>query len=144
MCASRCSTPYEENSPLNSPAESTVSTALSSTARRSSSLSRLPREMSGGGELASITCGRYRGVHDVRMTWSTPEERDRGLRRARAASWVALGAFVLVGVASIVLLTAGRASLWLLLADLLCAFIAVRTTLRIRAINRALRDDADA
>lgn len=78
------------------------------------------------------------------MTWSTPEERDRGLRRARAASWVALAAFVLVGVASIVLLTAGRASLWLLLADLLCAFIAVQTTLRIRAINRALREDTDA
>lgn len=78
------------------------------------------------------------------MTWSSPEQRDRGLRRARAASWVALAAFVLVGVASIALLAAGRASLWLLLADLLCAFIAVRTTLRIRAINGALREDADA
>lgn len=87
-------------------------------------------------------CGRYRGVHDVRMTWSTPEERDRGLRRARAANWVGLGAFVLVGVASIVLLTDGRASLWLLLADLLCAFNAVRIIIRILAINRALRADA--
>lgn len=78
------------------------------------------------------------------MTWSTPEERDRGLRRGRAASSVALGALVLVGVASIVLLTDGRASLWLLLADLLCAFNAVRIITRIRAINRALRADADA
>ncbi len=78
------------------------------------------------------------------MTWSTPEERDRGLRRARAASSVALGALVLVGVASIVLLTDGRASLWLLLADLLCAFNAVRIVMRIRAINRTLRAAPDA
>lgn len=76
------------------------------------------------------------------MTWSTPEERDRELRRALAASWVGLGAFALMGVASIVLLTDGRASLWMLLADLLCAFHAVRIVTRIRAINRALRAEA--
>jgi hypothetical protein len=78
-----------------------------------------------------------------RVTWTSPETRARGLRRARIASVVALGAFVAVGIASAVLLVDGAASLWLLLADLLCAFIAVRTILRLIAIDRALREPAD-
>ena len=77
------------------------------------------------------------------MSWSSPAARERGLRRARIASWVAIVALVAVGIASVVLLTDGRASLWLLVADLLCAFIAIRTILRICAINRALREDAE-
>jgi hypothetical protein len=79
----------------------------------------------------------------TRVTSTSPDVRDRRLRRARAASVVALVAFVAVGIASAVLVADARGSLWLVLADALCAFIAVRTIVRLVAIDRALREGAD-
>lgn len=82
-------------------------------------------------------------MHHDRVTSTSPDVRDRRLRRARAASVVALVAFVGVGIASGVLVADGRGSLWLVLADALCAFVAVRTVVRVVAINRMLREGAE-
>lgn len=76
-------------------------------------------------------------VHHDPVTASSAEIRDRRLRRARVASFVALGALVAVGIASAVLVAHGLVSLWLVAADALGAVIAVRTIRRLVAIDRA-------
>jgi hypothetical protein len=71
---------------------------------------------------------------------SVPEEQVGRLRRARIISWITLGAFVVVAVVSVVLAARGGSNPLLLIADLLCVFIAVRTLMRLRAVNAALRE----
>ncbi|RIX28127.1 hypothetical protein [Amnibacterium setariae] len=72
------------------------------------------------------------------MSWSSPEERERRLRRARLANRIAIGAFAVALVALVVLLVLDGPSPMLLLAGLLVVVSTVRTALRLRAIGRAL------
>jgi hypothetical protein len=71
---------------------------------------------------------------------SDPEEQRGRLRRARVVSWITLGAFAVVAVVSAVLVARGGSTPLLLVADALCVFIVVRTVLRLRAVNAALRE----
>lgn len=71
---------------------------------------------------------------------SDPEEQRGRLRRARVVSWITLGAFAVVAVVSVVLVARGGSTPLLLVADALCVFIVVRTVLRLRAVNAAIRE----
>ena len=74
------------------------------------------------------------------MSWSDPEVQRGRLVRARVVSWITIGAFVVVGVVSVVLVARGDGTPLLLIADAFCVFIVVRTVLRLRAVTAALHE----
>jgi Flp pilus assembly protein TadB len=78
------------------------------------------------------------------MSWSSPEERERRLRRARALSVVALVLFVVAAAAIAGVVVLRGPDPLLLLAGLLLLVSGVRLVLRLRAIGRALAEPPEA
>ena len=74
------------------------------------------------------------------MPWQLPaQERHRMLLRARRWIWVALGAFVVVGVAGVLVVIADPARWWVwLIALAICGYLVARNLQRLRVVNREL------